>query len=277
MLKKILVCLEGSASAEAATRTSIALARAHKARLTGLAIIDEPDVQAGDPTARSGPVFEREAALLAEARKQAQDTLALFERRCREAAVPARALEAVGRPTDAILAEIDAHDLTVFGKAADFRFETEATNPQAREAILHRAKQPVLLVPEAVEPKLGRIVLIAYDGSSAAKRALKSFAGSGLARSREVHVATVDDNGARAWDMANRAVEMLAAAHIEARPHNVVSALSNVDALFVLANQLGAGLMVMGAFPHSRFKQFFSGSATRGLLEKATMPLYLQH
>lgn len=250
MLKKILVCLDGSASADAATRTAIELARAHKARLVGLAIADEPDIR---------------------------DRLALFERRCREAAVPARALKAEERPADDILREMDAHDLTVFGKDANFRFEPEADAAQTRETLLHRATGPVLVVPDTADPKLGAVVLIAYDGSHAAKRALNSFAANRLAKAREIHVATVDDNGVRARELTNRAVEMLAALRIEAHPHNVVSALSNVDALFVLANKLGAGLMVMGAFAHARLKQLFSGSATRGLLEKATMPLYLQH
>ena len=37
---------------------------------------------------------------------------------------------------------------------------------------------------------------IAYDGSPAATRALRSFAASGLARGRELHVTTVQDDGA---------------------------------------------------------------------------------
>ena len=35
--------------------------------------------------------------------------------------------------------------------------------------------------------------------------------------------------------------------------------------------------MVMGAFAHSRLRHLFHGSVTRGLVEKTTIPLYLQH
>ena len=48
--------------------------------------------------------------------------------------------------------------------------------------ILHQAMRPVLLVPETTEPELRHTVLVAYDGSGAAKRAITSFAASGIAQ-----------------------------------------------------------------------------------------------
>ena len=279
MIKSVLVCLEGSSSADSATRLAIDVARTCAARLAGLAIIDEPDIRAGAAMGIGGSSFkhERDDALVADARKHAADWIALFERRCREAGVPAQGLEVVGRPADSILEEMDGHDLTVFGRDANFRFETERDDLQTRDAILHRATRPVLVVPDVAEPVLGSTVLIAYDGSNAAKRALTSFGNSGLAQGRTIHVATVDDNGARAWEMANRGVQMLAPLGIPASVHNIVSLLSNVDSLFALATELKAGLMVMGAFAHSRLRNLFAGSATHGLVEKSPIPLYLQH
>jgi nucleotide-binding universal stress UspA family protein len=279
MLKNILVCLEGSSSSEAATRVSIELARSFEATLAGLAIIDEPDIRAGTVTGIGGASYkhERDEVLLADAHKKADDWVALFERRCREADVSARGLEVVGRPADSILAHMSVQDLTVMGKDANFRFETESNDVRTRDAILHRASRPVLLVPEETPSKLGTTVLVAYDGSGAARRALESFAASGLALAREVHVATVDDNGTAAREMADRAVAMLLASGIVARPHNIVSVLSNVEALYEAAHKLDAGLMVMGAFAHSRITNLFRASVTRGLVERSAIPLYLQH
>lgn len=279
MLKDILVCLEGSPSTEAATRVSLEIALACNARLAGLAIIDEPDIRAGAATGIGGSSFkhERDESLLADARKHADDWIALFEGRCHAASVPATGLEVVGRPADAILEEMDKHDLTVMGKDANFRFETESHDEKTRAVILHRATRPVLLVPESVAPALGDVVLCAYDGSGASKRALTSFASSGLAQSRQVHVATVDDNGVLAWEMAARGVELLRTAGVTAKAHSIVSALANVDALFEMAGKLGAGLMVMGSSADSRLRQWFERSVTRGLVEKSPIPLYLQH
>jgi len=278
-LKNILVCLEGSPGTAAAVRLAVDIARRLDARLAGLAIIDEPDIRAGTPTSIGGSAYkhERDEALVAEARKRAADAIALFERRCREADVLARSLETVGRPVDAILDEMSTRDLTIIGRDANFKFEIEREDSQTRDAILHRASTPVLLVPETAAPTLGGTVLVAYDGSGAARRALASFIASGLAVGREIHVVTIDDNGARAWDIANRAVEMLKAADIPAKGHNLVSLLSNVEVITRLTREIDAGLIVMGAFTRSRLRELFSGSVTRSLVETTEVPLYLQH
>ncbi|HXJ19807.1 MAG TPA: universal stress protein [Polyangia bacterium] len=279
MIKNILVCLEGSPSTTAAVRLAIDVAKPLAAHLVGLAIVDEPDIRAGTPTSIGGSAFkhERDDALVADAHKHASDAMALFERRCREANVPAKALEIVGRPVDAILEEMETRDLTVLGRDVNFKFEIEKEDAQTRDTILHRASTPVLVVPEAAPPKLGGTVLVAYDGSGAAKRALSSFASSGLATGRDIHVVTIDDNGAVAWEMANRAVETLKAADIPAKGHNIVSLLSNQDVIIRLAKEIDAGLIVMGAFTRSRLRELFSGSVTRSLVDTTEIPLYLQH
>jgi nucleotide-binding universal stress UspA family protein len=279
MIKEALVCLESSASSEAATRLAIAIAHDFKARLVGLAIVDEPDIRAGAAIGITGSTFkhERDEALVADARKRAADVLALFERRCREANAESRTLEIVGRPVDSILAEMETRDLTIIGRDANFRFESETGDAATREALLHRARRPVLLVPEAADVPLGKDVVVAYDGSGAAKRAMASFAASGLAKSRSVHIATVDDSGEQAWEMASAGVKILAEAGVASAPHNIVSALSNVEALFAFAQEIQAGLVVMGAFAHSRLAHLFHGSVTRGLVERTEIPLYLQH
>jgi nucleotide-binding universal stress UspA family protein len=280
MIKQILVCLEGSPSTETATRVAIDLARALGATLVGLAIVDEPDIRAGTAVGIGGSSFkhERDETLVADAHKHAADWLALFERRCREQGVAARALEVVGRPADSILAEMGTRELTVMGRDANFKFETEPEDSGTRDAILHRATGPVLVVPEeAADRAPSKVVVLAYDGSGAARRALTSFAASGLATGREIHVATVDDNGAQAYEMAESGVKALAELGVSATANNIVSALSNVDALFKFAEESGAGMMVMGAFARSRIATFFKGSATAGIVERTRIPLYLQH
>lgn len=278
MMKEILVCLEGSASGEAALQVSIAMAGELGARLAGMAIVDEPDIRAGSAAGIGATAYkhDRDEALMATARKQAADWVALFESRCRAAGVDARALEVVGRPGASIVSAMAAHDLTVVGRDANFRFATEEEDAATRDHILKRGDKPVLLVPEGTQA-LGTKVLVAFDGSGAVRRAAASFAASGLAAGRQVHVATIDDDGARAWEMATSGVEIFRSAGLTATAHNVVSALSNAEALFELAGQLGAGMIVMGAFAHSRLAHLFRQSAMRALIERTTVPLYLQN
>ncbi len=282
MINSILVCIDGSTSSRAATRTAIRIARERKATLVGMAIVHESDFHAGTSTSIAGSTIEYEwdGALLANARAHAASWLATFESRCRSAGVPARVIEIVGPPAESILAEMEHHDLALIGSEANFQFESKRDIRATLEKILRHASRPVLLVPdgaEGVSPPMGPTVLVAYDGGQAAERALTSFATSGLGESRDVHVATVGDDGEKAMETAMRAAERLHASGIKATAHSIVSALPDSDALVELGNKLGAGLVVMGAFARSRIKELFSGSLTRALVANSPTPIYLQH
>lgn len=282
MIKSILVCLEGSASSKAATQAAIEIARESRSSVVGLAIIDEPDIRAGTPTGAWGSSYkhERDRHLLSDARSHAADWLAEFERCRQDADIPGRSLEIIGRPAESIIGEIGLHDLTVMGRDANFRFLTESKDSVTREKILRQANHPVLLIPESKpgeSANLGQTVLVAYDDSDSSKRALNSFAKSGLAGSRKVHVVTVGEDGERAWDVAMKAVERLRSFGIDALTDNIVSPLPTSEALLQFGRQLGASLMVMGAFAHSRFAEMLHGSGTRAILEKSTAAICLQH
>jgi nucleotide-binding universal stress UspA family protein len=49
------------------------------------------------------------------------------------------------------------------------------------------------------------------------------------------------------------------------------------DALMSLARNSGAGLLVTGAYGHSRYREWVLGGATRELLERSPIPLLLAH
>lgn len=43
------------------------------------------------------------------------------------------------------------------------------------------------------------------------------------------------------------------------------------------ATTIGAGLLIMGAFGHSRAREFILGGATRGVLDELRLPVLLSH
>ena len=52
---------------------------------------------------------------------------------------------------------------------------------------------------------------------------------------------------------------------------------SVAEAILQHAEEMGAGLIVAGAFGHNRLRELLLGSVTRELLEKSTRPLLLSH
>ena len=282
MVKNILVCIDGSASSEETTLTAIKIARERNASLVGMVILHEPEPRASARTSVDASSFARRWNTWrpVDVRANAAMLLATFERRCQAAGVPARVLEVVDRSPEDIIAEIERHDLTLIGHEATFQFEAKGDQRATREKILRHISRPVLLIPDdttGMSDPLGPTVLVAYDGGPAAERALASFAASGLGESRDVHVATIGDDGEKAMETAMHAAERLRAAGIKATAHSIVSVLPDSDALGELGTKLGAGLVVMGAFARSRIRELFSGSITRALVAGSLTPIYLQH
>jgi nucleotide-binding universal stress UspA family protein len=278
MIESLLVCLEGSPGTARATELAIELARTLGARVVGLTLVDEPDITAAQPTGIGGGAYkqERDRALLADAEARAREWLERFSDRCAVARVPAQTLELRGRPAATIVRAMQGHDLTLLGRDANFRFETEEDDAQTRHAILRRAGKPVLIVPEAGNGAGGAIV-IAFDGSTASRRALRSFADSGLGRGRALHVVAVADDGGRAWDTAQQGCALLADLGLAATAENVVSLRSIAEAILDRAEKLDAGLVVMGAYVRARVLELLWGSVTEEMVQKTKVPLYLHY
>jgi nucleotide-binding universal stress UspA family protein len=246
---------------------AIALAREQNAQLTGLAISD------------LGAAVASVAGGLASA--GAGETTAYLEgfaRTCRSAGLSARLITRVGHPADIILDEMSNYDVTVIGREASF-VTAGGDGSSIRDRILRGARRLVLLVPaeSAAAPGLGKSVLVAYDGSAPSEHALDSFMRSGLPAKRDIHVVTVGDDGEKAWDVATHAVEKLQSFGVRAVTHNLVSRLRESEALLELGREIGAGLVVMGAFAHSRLTELIHGSGTREVVAHSPVPICLQH
>jgi nucleotide-binding universal stress UspA family protein len=275
---EILVCLEGSRSTASGVEVAIDLARSLPAALIGLAIVDEPDIVAGTPTSIGGASFrrDRDAALLDDAHRRARTWLGNFVARGRAAGVAVRTLEISGRPAEMILAEMPRHDLTLLGRDVNFRFETQEHDRYTRDRVLRRAGKPIVVVPEH-STTTGSAVMIAYDGSPAATRALCSFADLRLARRREIHVVTVADDGARAHETASRGCALLGELGIRAIADNVVSSESTAAALVSRCARIGARMIVLGGYIPSPLARWVWGSVTHDVIEHAAVPVFLHY
>ena len=100
----------------------------------------------------------------------------------------------------------------------------------------------------------------------------------GLADGREVHILTVRDSEAEAQSVAERAAELFRSHDIPVVANGIGSTASPAEALLAALDGMQAGMMVMGAFSyHGLVHRIFVGSATRSLLDRCPVSLFVYH
>ncbi len=277
MLKSILVGLDGSPHSRVAVELGIRWAKRFDALVVGLGIIDEPTIRHPEmvPIGASSYKEHRDAAFMAEARRKVEQYLEHFALRCAEAQVSCKVLEDVGMPAEQITLEAQRYDVILLGRRTYFHFETQQGPDETLHDVVKQSPRPVITVPDSV--RAGRCVMVAYDGSLQAARAVQAFAATGLDESQEVHVVCVGPDHVEATRHADRASEFLRAHDIKAQTQVVVSELSPGDVILDEVFKRDPGLLVMGAYGKPAWREFLFGSVTRTVLERNPVPLFLYH
>jgi len=138
------------------------------------------------------------------------------------------------------------------------------------ESVLRSLHRPMLVVNQSFqEPEK---ILLAYDGSEGAKKALDMVASSPLFDDIHCHVvfAGAADEAQAHFDFAQRILHNNVAS-IDC--HRIENDLP--EEVATLQSELAIDLMVMGAFSHGRLHDIFLGSVTSKVLENTAKPLLL--
>jgi nucleotide-binding universal stress UspA family protein len=273
MIPKDVLAVVTAPEQEAALSAAEALAGRWSAHVAVLHLAQLPEPVGVSPSFGS----DLWTQVLADARKTAATDRDALLKRSRDGATPfeLRSVEVIGAAAEAIVAHNAMHgDLSIL--------ESGATPLQeaAFEAALFKSGRPVLLMPRGWKGgALGKRILVAWNGKREAARALGDAAPF-LDEAEAVHVVTVDAQPAYEGAAAP-GVEI--AAHL-AR-HGLKVELRQVDglgrsaeaALVDEARAIGADLIVMGGFGHSRLRQFVFGGVTRALSRNTPLPLLMSH
>jgi nucleotide-binding universal stress UspA family protein len=277
MLKSILIGLDGSAYSTAAVELGIRWARRFDALLVGLGVIDEPTIRGPEPVPLGGVYYKRhrDDVRMHEAQVKVEQFLERFTLRCTEAGVPSKLLEDIGLPWEQILVEAQRYDLILLGQQTYFHFETQQSPCETLHKVLKNSPRPVVTTPQKLGN--GSAVLVAYDGSLQAARALQAFQTSGLHGGQDVHIVSVAEDHTEAARHTDRAAEFLRFHEIKAVVHPLASIARPAEVILEQVRQRNAGLLVMGAYGQPTLREFFLGSVTRTVLKEAQVPLFLYH
>jgi nucleotide-binding universal stress UspA family protein len=277
MIRSILVALDDTEGAQRARDLAIAFARRTGAALTMATVLDWPHAKDAHEAVPPGAAAFKERRDAARAKRLEEEAEAAFVA-CAAAAgdTPFTPLRLTDAPEPALLAAGAGHDVIVLGRDSTLGLEQ---NPDGLapviEALLHDGARPLVVVPPLPMPESDK-VLLAYDGSIPAMRAVQLFALLGLTEGMRVRVLSIAQDRAKAEAMA-----AVPAGYLRSHGFDVdavgVEGSHPVDAILAEATAMPARLLVMGAYEHSGLRTLFTGSATRKLLSAAPCPVFVAH
>ncbi|WP_047786883.1 universal stress protein [Variovorax paradoxus] len=275
-LDSILVHLDGTTRAATRLRFAHRLAQAHESALTALFAVAPPVLPA---LALPGglPAMPMRGPVDPDHRARA---LALFERALQHSPVRSDWQELRGEPvTDTFVRRALTADLMVLGQRDPFDATGFDVPGDFVEAALLGSGKPALIVPFAGEPSAElETVLVAWRFTREAANALATAAPV-LRKAKQVHLVCATEEGAGDPAPAMAAVRNCLLTHGVRRvqEHRSLEARYPGQALLSLAGEVGADLIVMGCYGHSRARELVLGGVTRTVLESATLPVWMAH
>lgn len=146
------------------------------------------------------------------------------------------------------------------------------------EAILFGSGRPTLLLPDSIDVGVLGHVVIAWDGSRVAARAVAD-ARAFLERASTITVLTVtDEKPLPGQGIGERLALGLRTRGLVAEAASIRAGDSSIGtALQEHALKIGGNLLVMGGYGHSRVRDFVLGGATEGILGDLRLPVLLSH
>ena len=175
-----------------------------------------------------------------------------------------------GDLTDVLLEHEDGARLFVLGRQHRATAARKLRLDHRVESVIRNVRQPVMVMttPEFTPPE-GFVV--AFDGSTTARRAVEAVARSPLLRGMPGLLAMAGEPTPEMLEQLHGAQAQLQQAGF-AIDTRVVPGLPE-EALPALLQSLGNMLLVLGAYGHSRIRQLIVGSTTTALLRLCSVPV----
>ena len=164
------------------------------------------------------------------------------------------------------------HDLIVIAR--------ERQLPEYAAEILMRTGRPVLIAPPRVTETIGESVLLAWNNSPEAARALTA-AMPMLLKAKKVLIACIPqslDDEQETQHSLDELRNVLALHGLTVQTVLLKQAQDNeANMLRDAAYGAGCDLIVMGGYGHSRVREYVFGGATRAMLNECALPVLMFH
>ncbi|MBU2954316.1 universal stress protein [Marinobacter sp. F3R08] len=176
-----------------------------------------------------------------------------------------------GDLTESLLALENQTRLLVMGLHGESSSERESHIGSQLETVIRSMHRPILLVPdEYTQP---RSAMLAFDGSATAFKGVELLAGSPVLKGMPLHLVMIGADTSDRWEQLKKAENMLSG--LESEITLAIRAGDVEPALHAYQEEHDIDILVMGAYGHSRIRQFLVGSTTTTMLKTAQKPLVI--
>jgi nucleotide-binding universal stress UspA family protein len=277
MYRNILVHIPSERPVRPVVDLAVALTMARRAHLDAIAIGYESMGAAGMIVEGGGAAV---AAVMGAEQERAQEranaAIAVFETEAKLAKIAygARTLAAIPAEAGQTIETLSRlYDMTIVLQpdASNASYDNEI--PQH---ILSNSGGPVLMVPYIHKGPLDtHNIGITWDGSRLAARAMRD-AIPFLAGAKAVTLIAINEEASEA--SSDQLAAHLGRRGIAARVQRLTTERGDVQsAILSIAAENNMGLLVMGAYGHSRLHERLLGGVTRSMLDSMTVPVLMSH
>lgn len=273
-IKNLLIAYSGSDSSDAALEAGLFMRDKYDAHLTGLLAHNFAPV---NPNVGSWiPEDIRESIKKAQA-QATRDIEARFKQRIAASSAPEKVhwISTRGDSGATVARYARLFDLTLVGRHDAIHGEDDELHPDIVAMVSGR---PVLLVPREFDmEKVNEHAVLAWDGKRASARAL----GDAMQMLRTKSLVTIVTVAEDQSEIALPGIDV----ETSLQRHGVKTERVRLERggksissrILEFVEQAQPGLLVMGAYEHSKFRQSLVGGVTISVLRKAKVPILISH
>jgi nucleotide-binding universal stress UspA family protein len=280
VIRRILIPLDPSPYSESALNLACTIAKIYDAEVTGIVVLDIPGIEDSIGPVPIGGIHmaeKLEKGKKEEAKLRIDQLIKKFKTKCAKEGVRHREAERQGSPSTQILNESIYYDILITGLRSYFNFETSEKYGRSLDTLIKESVTPIYGVPEKLlfseKPDRKIRILMAFDGSPLAARAMQRFSNLITPDLYEITLLNSSDNKEEGEIILSRAEEYL-------NSHNIINihkVWTREDIIDSIRNKYYESMdgFVVGAHSHEGIFDFLVGSLTKYLVKEAKKPVFI--
>lgn len=286
-MKSILAPVDGAASSPSVLNAAFKLASTFNAHVNVLHVMADP--KAAIPLLGEGMSGAMIEDMITVAEKETNDQRAkahtLYQGALKEYSASESTTPLEGNRITASWIQREGREDEViarFGRLSDIILvpkptkENEVYTTLALNAALFETGRPMLLLPEHPTDMSLKSISICWNGSVEGARAVAASLPM-LRHAEQVHIITADTPSTD-QPVGNDLKKYLAWHGVNSETTFFTSAGHSVgEGLLLETKKLGAGMMIMGGYSHSRMRELILGGVTRDVIQMTDIPVVMGH